>query len=304
MPTPPVYRSDTISQYHATCGLPPPAHPLVSVVRFEDMRLDRSRRVKTLQNAFYLLGLKRDAGVLMRYGRRDYDFDRGLMFFTAPGQTYTIELAETATTRGWAIMVHPDFLYGTPLAEGIHRYEYFGYAVHEALHLSAEEEGVIVAIIKNLRRELRGNLDAFSQDIFVAQLTGLLSYAERYYRRQFLTRKKENHALIARLETTVREYFLRGEAGRHGLPSVQEVARQLAVSPGYLSEVLRTETGSGTQEYLHARLTEQAKAHLSAGGRSVSEVAYALGFRHPQSFSKFFRGRTGQSPSAFRGERE
>ncbi|MGB3799015.1 MAG: helix-turn-helix transcriptional regulator [Lewinella sp.] len=298
----PLYRADTISQYHANCGLPPPVHPLVSVARFEDMQLDRTVRLKTLQNGFYLMGLKRDAGVLMTYGRQAYDFDEGLMFFTSPGQTYTIELQDDAQTRGWVLMVHPDFLYGTPLAEGIHRYEYFGYAVHEALHLSGQEEEIILSIIDNIRREFTGNLDEFSQDIVVTQLTGLLNYAERFYRRQFLTRKKENHALIARLEEAVTAYFRTGDLARVGLPSVQEVAGKLHVSPGYLSEVLRVVTGHGAQDYLHARLIDRAKADLAAGAHSVSEVAYGLGFRHPQSFSKFFKAKTGQSPSAFRGE--
>ncbi|PPK87081.1 AraC family transcriptional regulator [Neolewinella xylanilytica] len=296
----PLYRADTISQYHANCGLPPPAHPLVSVARFEDMQLDPSVRVKTLQNGFYLMGLKRDAGVTMKYGRQAYDFDQGLMFFTAPGQAYTIELNDDAQTRGWLLMVHPDFLYGSSLAEGIHGYEYFGYAVHEALHLSGQEEDIIRSIIDNIRREFTGNLDEFSQDIVVTQLTGLLNYAERFYRRQFLTRKKENHALIARLEETVAAYFRTGDLANRGLPAVQEVARALHVSPGYLSEVLRVVTGHGAQEYLHARLVDRAKTDLAGSDHTVSEIAYGLGFRHPQSFSKFFKTRTGQSPSAFR----
>ena len=300
MAAPPIYRSETISQYHANCGLPPPAHPLLSVARFEDMQLDQSVREKTLVNAFYLLGLKRNAGVEMKYGRQAYDFDGGLMFFTAPGQAYTITLDEHAQVAGWIIMVHPDFLWGTPLAGGMHRYAYFGYAIHEALHLSAGEEEIIGSIITNIRQELTGRIDRFSQTIAISQLTGLLDYAERFYFRQFLTRKKANHDLLVHLEEVVNEAFRNGHLARHGLLSVQEVAHQLNVSPGYLSDVLRVVTGRGTQEHLHDRLIEQAKADLSIGIQSVSEVAYALGFRHPQSFSKLFRAKTGQSPSAFR----
>ena len=152
------------------------------------------------------------------------------------------------------------------------------------------------------RREVVDTPDAFSQEIAVTQLTGLLNYAERFYRRQFVTRKKDSHALIARLEAFVNGYLQGGNPARRGSPSVQEVARALNVSPGYLSETVRLLTGRGTQVYLHDRLIEHAKTGLATGERSVSEVGYALGFQHPQSFSKFFRAKTGQPPSAFRAE--
>ena len=295
-----LFHAKTITQYHAHRGLPPPAHPLLSVAAFEDMHLPSHRPVETLTNDFYLIGLKRQSGVRMRFGRQEFDFDAGLMFFLPPGQAYTIEVEEGAETRGWLLAIHPDFLWNTPLADLPRRYDYFGYSLQEALHLSAAEESVIAGIVRTIGQEYRTPIDAFSQSLVVAQLGVMLTYAERFYHRQFLTRRRAGHEILSRLAEVLERYLHEDHLATHGLPTVQQVARDLYLSPNYLSDLLRVLTGKSTQEHIHQRLINRAKRSLTATDTPVTEIAYQLGFRHPQSFSKLFRARTGTSPSAFR----
>ncbi|WP_116126247.1 helix-turn-helix domain-containing protein [Lewinella sp. IMCC34183] len=291
-------RIPTISAYHAMRGLPPPDHPLVSVVRFEEMTVNASEEL--LVNDFYAIGLKQHVGADVRYGRQLIDFDRGTLFCMAPGQVYHVGIKKSASHGGWYLMVHPDFLWGSELANRIGGYEYFGYSIREALHLSAREEETVVTVLRTIRQEVAGNLDEFSQDIVVTHLAVLLSYAERFYRRQFLTRKQSNHEILDRLDRVLDEALREEVLATTGVPAVQDVARSLNVSPNYLSGVLQTLTGRSTQDHIHERLIARAKTTLSTTHHSVSEIAYALGFRHPQSFSKLFRSKTGQTPTAFR----
>ena len=292
------HRIPTISAYHALRGLPPPDHPLVSVVRFEDMTVNTSEEV--LVNDFYAIGLKQHVGAAVRYGRQLIDFDRGVLFCMAPGQVYQVGVKKAGPHGGWYLMVHPDLLWGTDLAQRIKRYEYFDYAINEALHLGAREEEVIVGVLQNIRQEAASNLDEFSQDIVVNHLGVLLSYAERFYRRQFLTRKRSNHEILERLERVLDDAFREEVLAKRGVPAVQDVARALNVTPNYLSGALQSLTGRSTQDHIHERLIARAKASLSTTRQPVSEIAYALGFQHPQSFSKLFRSKTGQSPTDLR----
>ena len=291
-------RIPTISAYHELRGLPPPDHPLVSVVRFEDMTVSTSEEV--LVNDFYAIGLKQHVGAAVRYGRELIDFDRGVLFCMAPGQVYRVGVKKAGPHGGWYLMVHPDFLWGTDLAQRIGRYEYFDYAINEALHLGAREEHTIVTVLQHIRQECAANLDDFSQPIVVAHLDVLLNYTERFYRRQFLTRKRSSHEILERLEKVLDEAFAEATLAKRGVPAVHDVARALNVSPNYLSGVLQTLTGRSTQDHIHERVIARAKTILSTTHRPVSEIAYALGFQHPQSFSKLFRAKTGQSPSNFR----
>jgi AraC family transcriptional regulator, transcriptional activator of pobA len=198
------------------------------------------------------------------------------------------------------LLIHPDFLWNTPLAKTIKQYEYFDYAANEALFLSEKEELITVGIMQSIQQEYHTNLDKFSQPIMIAQLELLLAYSERFYHRQFLTRKITNHTLLNQLENLLNDYFNRDDLVERGLPTVQFIAESLNVSPSYLTGLLKVLTGQSTQQHIHDKLIEKAKEQLSTTALSVSEVAYALGFEHPQSFSKLFKTKTTLSPLEFR----
>jgi AraC-like DNA-binding protein len=224
------------------------------------------------------------------------------MFFMSPGQVFGIEVGKDAIMKrtGWMLLVHPDFLWNTPLARTIKQYEYFDYSVHEALFLSDKEETAIVGILQSIQQEYQSNIDNFSQDIIIAQLELLLVHADRFYHRQFITRKISNHKILDRLEEILTDYFNSDDLVNKGLPTVQHIAETLNVSPNYLSELLKVLTGQSTQQHIHDKLIEKAKEKLSTTNLSVSEIAYELGFEHSQSFSKLFKSKSGISPLKFR----
>jgi len=283
-------------------GLPKPEHPLVSVINFESIKCLPYKEPTSLLFDFYSISLKRNFNARMKYGQQQYDFDDGIMFFIAPGQVFRVEIEQNEKLRhtGWALLVHPDFFWNTPLAQGIKQYEYFDYSVHEALYLSEKEEATIVSTMQNIGQEYHSNIDKFSQGIIIAQVELLLNYADRFYHRQFITRKITNHKILDRLESILTKYFNSEDLVKQGLPTVQYIADTLNVSPGYLSGLLKALTGQSTQQHIHDKLIEKAKEKLSVTGLSVSEIAYELGFEHPQSFSKLFKTKTNISPLEFR----
>ena len=300
----PPYRLHTISDLHRLRGFPPPAHPLLSVVDLGTIKELPPTEVTTLVADFYLIALKKGVQphVTTRYGQQAYDFDQGVLAFMSPGQVFSLAVdpAHTAPVAGWLLLVHPDFLWNTPLATRITQYDFFAYAAAEALHLSEKEEQTLLRTIHGIEQEYQANLDHFSQEVMLAHLQVLLTYAERFYQRQFLTRRKVNHQLLARLETVLTAYLASGALPLSGLPTVQYLADALHVSPTYLSSLLKALTGQSTQQYIHEKLLEQAKLKLSTTCLTVSEIAYELGFEHPQSFSKLFKAKTALSPLAFR----
>lgn len=294
------YHIKTISEFHRFRNLPKPLHPLVSVVDFESIRGPVKDDPKSLVNNFYSVALKRSFNARLRYGQGEYDFNEGVLLFMAPGQVFSIEANEDIRHTGWLLLVHPDFLWHTPLGKSIRQYEYFSYAVHEALHLSEKEEATITGILQNIRQEYEANIDTFSQGVIIAQLELLFAYAERFYHRQFITRKVANHQILERLEKILADYFNSQSIAEQGLPSVQYIAELLNVSPNYLSSMLRVLTGQNTQQHIHDKLIERAKEKLSTTDLSVSEIAYALGFGHSQSFSKLFKSKVKVTPLEYR----
>jgi AraC family transcriptional regulator, transcriptional activator of pobA len=295
-------RFKTISQYHQHMGLPKPEHPLVSVINFEDVNQVRSRHPQNYVLDFYSIALKRNANIRFRYGQQEYDFNEGVLFFIAPDQVYGVEAYKEKEPKrsGWMLLIHPDFLWNTPLARTIRQYDYFDYSVNEALFLSPKEETTLTSLMQSIGQEYLGNRDKFSQPVMIAQLELLLIYAERFYHRQFLTRKIANHQILSRLEELLTTHFNSDTVEKNGLPSVQFIANALHVTPNYLSGLLKVLTGQSTQQHIHNKLIEKAKEKLSTTGLTVSEIAYGLGFEHPQSFSKLFKAKTNQSPLEFR----
>ena len=296
------YRIKTISEFHHLRGLPPPEHPLISVINVEDISGFDDNDPNIFVYDFYFVALKRNCDIKMKYGQQEYDFDEGTMFFVSLNQVFGIEHGNNNTEKmsGWMLLIHPDFMWNTSLAKNIKQYEYFDYSVHEALFLSEKEESVMNNIIQNIQQEYHSNIDKFSQDIIIAQLEVLFNYADRFYHRQFLTRKITNHQILDRLEELLSSYFNSDDLISKGLPTVQWTAESLNVSPNYLSGLLKVLTGQSTQQHIHNKLIEKAKEKLSTTALSVSEIAYELGFEHPQSFSKLFKTKTKVSPLEFR----
>lgn len=292
----------TISDYHRIMGLPKPAHPLISVIHLDAAVYGPPIEASALVFDFYSISLKRHLGTKIKYGQQDYDFDEGVLFFMSPKQVFGIETNKGSVNKrsGWLLLIHPDFLWKTPLAGMARKYEFFSYAVREALLVSDREETIITGLMQNIEQEYRANIDQFSQNIIVAQVETLLNYSERFYQRQFITRKIASHKILEQVETILTDYFNSDDLIKKGLPTVNSIAELVNVSPNYLSGVLKSLTGQTTQQHIHEKLIEKAKEKLSTTDLSVSEIAYDLGFEHSQSFSKLFRTKTNLSPIAFR----
>ncbi len=298
-----LFRFSTITEYHRAAGLPKPAHPLISLVHMEDLNRPLAENSFCLTYDFYSISLKRVKNAKFKYGQQASDFDEGVLFFMSPGQVFGMDIEKGSVMHrpeGWIILIHPDFLWSTPLAKTIKQYEYFNYSVYEALYLSDKEETMLTAIANQIEQEYNANIDRFSQNVIIAQLELLLTYSERFYQRQFITRKIANHEILSRLEDYLLNYFNTGALAKQGLPSVTHIAETLNISPGYLSGLLKSLTGQSTQQHLHGKLIELAKEKLSTTNLSISEIAYELGFEHLQSFSKLFKTKTSLSPMEFR----
>jgi len=295
-----VHRLKSIAEFHKMKGLPSPQHPLISLFNYETFECSKDINHKNFVFDFYHISIKRSIDAKFKYGQSHYDFDDGVMFFIAPNQVFGIEkIEEIASNKsGWVLMIHPDFLWNTPLGKNISQYEFFDYAVNEALFLSEKEEVTLNTIVKNIEQEYNANIDRFSQSIIVSQLETLLNYSERFYQRQFLTRGVSSHKILANVERTIEDFF--NDENTSGLPSVQGVARSLNISPMYLSSLLKSLTGLTTQQHIHEKLIQKAKEKLSTTELTVSEIAFQLGFEHSQSFSKLFKNKTNISPIDFR----
>ncbi|SHH88860.1 helix-turn-helix domain-containing protein [Flavobacterium defluvii] len=294
-------RIKSITEFHRFRGVSNPEHPLISLIDYSKVKFPDEGPVNVVME-FYSIALKRDIGGKLYYGQQVYDFDQGLMSFIAPGQVLRIEIDPDASGNrsGYLLQIHPDFFWNSPLAKTIKQYAFFDYAINEALFLSEKEEGIITNIFENIRQEYHTNIDRFSQDLIIAQIELLLKYCDRFYNRQFLTRKISNHQMLSKVEDLLNDYFNDKNTAEKSLLSVRFVADALNVSPDYLSSLLKIHTGQNTQQHIHNKLIEKAKEKLSTTNLSVSEIAYQLGFEHPQSFSKLFKTKTNLSPLEFR----
>jgi len=297
-----IIRIKSITEYHRFRGLPKPDHPLISLVDYSLIQFTEEAQTVNVIMDFYSIALKRDIGAKIYYGQQTYDFDEGLMSFIAPGQVLRIERDPGSfnSGSGYLLQIHPDFLWGSSLAQHIRKYSFFDYSIREALFLSSREEATILTIFKNIKREYHSNIDRFSQGLIVSQIELLLKYCERFYNRQFITRKISSHQMLGKVENFLNTYFSSKEKTQDGLLSVKEVADAMNVSSDYLSNMLKQLTGKNAQEHIHEKLIEIAKEKLSTTTLSVGEIAYELGFEYPQSFSKFFKIKTNLSPVQFR----
>ncbi|UZT97695.1 helix-turn-helix transcriptional regulator [Chryseobacterium fluminis] len=296
------FRFNSLSEFHAFCNLPNPEHPLISLIDYSKVNYPTNdTELKWVQN-FYSIGLKRNVNAKFNYGQQEYDFDSGVLCFVSPLQFLSLEMKPDVEVEptGYLLLIHPDFLWGTSLIKKIKSYDFFSYQINEALFLSDKEEQIIVDLFKNIEKEYQTNIDKFTQELIVAQLDLFLIYAERFYERQFLTRKKSSHELLVKFEEVLSRYFEKGYLIENGIPSVKTIAGQMNISPNYLSSLLRIHTQQNTQQHIQNKIIDTAKERLSTTSLSISEIAYELGFEHPQSFSKLFKQKTTQSPGEFR----
>lgn len=292
-------RFKSLSEMHRVLGLPKPLHPLVSVVDDMYIKVGAEKLTGSFLLDFYKISFVTSLSGKLKYGQGFYDFDEGGMFFFAQNQIIS-DYDDTLNFTGYTIFIHPNFLSGTSLANKIKKYGFFSYSTNEALYLSETEKKTIVSVFKIIDEELKLPIDDFSQDVIISQIELLLNYSNRFYKRQFITRKSTNQSLLQKMETILEDYFTNDKTSNLGLLTVQYLAEQLNVTPQYLSDLLRSLTGQNTQQHIHNKLIEKAKEKLSTTDLSVSEIAYELGFEYSQSFSKLFKSKTNQSPSEFR----
>ena len=279
-------------------GLPKPKHPLISYIDINEMNYEPDELPAALIMDFYKIAFKTNLCGKAKYGQSYYDFGEGGLVFTSPGQVF--ESPDGTANSGKMLLIHPDFLLSYSVARTIKQYGYFSYAANEALHLSDQEKITVMTVFNIIDEELTSRIDDFSQDVIVSQIELLLNYSNRFYRRQFITRKAVNSDQLQKLEAILDQYFSKGHAISSGIPSVQDLAEQLHLSPGYMSDMLRALTGQNAQQLIHYKLVEKAKDILATTELSVAEIAYQLGFEHPQSFSRLFKAKTDQSPLKFR----
>lgn len=288
----------SISELHSILQLPKPLHPLISLVDNSKMSVDISYLDYSFTLNFYKISYKTSVNGKMGYGQGYYDFNEGGMMFTAPHQVLMTDAG--STYYGHTLFIHPDFIRNYPLAKTIKQYGFFSYDTNEALHLSEKEKITITGLLQSMENELNTSIDEMSQDVLVSYIEVLLNYSNRFYKRQFVTRKGVNNDLLAQMEQLLNNYFEKEEPLTKGIPTVEYIAAQLNLSARYLSDMLRSLTGQNAQQHIHEKLIEQAKEKLSTTSLSVSEIAYELGFEHPQSFSKLFKNKVNLTPVEYR----
>lgn len=287
----------SLSDLHRVLGLPKPLHPMISFTDIKDIKILPEEFGNSFILNFYKISYKSALCGQAKYGQNYYDFGEGGLVYTAPNQLF--ELNHNPST-GYLLLIHPDFLLSYPLAKKIKQFGFFKYSANEALHISEKEKETIFSIFKIIDEELQSRIDDFSQDVIISQLELLLNYSNRFYKRQFITRKAVNNDLLQKLEEILDDYFHNEKSLTQGIPTVQFLAEQLTISPSYLSDLLRSLIGQNAQQYIHSKLIEKAKEKLSTTNLTVSEIAYELGFEYSQSFSKLFKTKTSLSPLEFR----
>jgi AraC-like DNA-binding protein len=296
------YVIDSISELHRLLQLPPPHHPLISIFRFEDITCYDDEKLEAVAYNFYCVALKKNFTEPMKYGQHYYDFDEGTMTFFAPKQVVITEIRDDWELEGFWLVFHPDFIQGYSFATEIQNYDYFSYKINEALHVSSQEEMTLNRILEDIKQEYTRPGDQFSQDVMIKQLELLLQYCNRYYHRQFLTRNQADSGLLVRFEQLLDGYFEKEPSSQWDTSDVQYFAKQLHVSPNYLSDMLRSITGQSTQQHIQQKRLEKAKELLSTTSLDITQIAYMVGYEYSQSFNKFFKKNTDLSPLAFRNQ--
>ncbi|MDE6157122.1 MAG: helix-turn-helix domain-containing protein [Muribaculaceae bacterium] len=292
-----VIELDSVDAYNRLYGLTT-RHPFVSVVNLKGVRL--AEPSFQLRYGIYALYLKQGVNCTLKYGRRKYDYQAGTVVSFSPGRAIDVEMAEGELTHDvTGLLFHPDLIYGTPLGKKIAAFNFFGFSQMEALHLSESEREIFLACLSGIDQELNHPVDAHSAAVISANIQLLLEYLDRFYDRQFITRHRVNSEIVAQFERLLKDYYGSSDK-KEAIPAVSGFAEQLCLTPKYLSELLKKETGMTAKAIIMRHMVDVAKHRLAVSGDDVSEIAYGLGFQHPAHFSRMFRRMTGQSPSQFR----
>lgn len=289
---------NSITDVHKFYNSEKPKHPLITVIDLDEVKPDRPEEEVFYRTAFYTIMCKRFDGV-MKYGRSYYDFEEGSLMFTSPNQVISSS-PDIQSLEGWGLFFHPDLLDGTELGRKIQDYSFFQYDANEALHISEEEKKTLFDCLDKIKNEYSQNIDKHTKSLIVDNLQLMLNYCNRFYDRQFFTREKVNNDVVQKFELILIDYFSKESLIDLGLPDVKYFASKLNLSPNYLSDLLNKFTGKSTQEHIHLQLVNKAKTMLWGTEKSISEIAYDLGFEHPSHFTKIFKTKTGISPKEYR----
>ncbi|MCG8608417.1 helix-turn-helix domain-containing protein [bacterium] len=296
-----IIKVKTVTQANEFLGVGKPKHPLVSVVHHDDKNFRREYPEGRYVLDLYQISFKDGISGSLGYGRNSYDFQEGTLLLTSPGQVITMsETVIESDITGWSLYFHPDLICKSPLGKMIDDYSFFSYDVHEALHLSDDEKSTLTGLVEKIEDEYNQNIDRHSQKLIVSNIELLLDYCTRYYDRQFYTRTNLNKDIVTRFERLLKDYYKDEKPIELGVPSVSYCGKELNMSPNYLSDLLKKETGRNAMDHIHTFIIEKAKTILLNSENTVSEIAYDLGFEYPQYFSKLFKSKTGTSPAAFR----
>lgn len=296
-----IIRIKSVSQIHEYLGLPSPKHPLITVLPIDERIVTANYGDFTFLMELFQISLKKGIQGNISYGRNSYDFHDGTMVFTKPNQSMKFSTQENFdNVSGWTVIFHPDLIRKSELGKSITEYDFFSYEIFEALHLSNDEQGVLGDLVEKIQREYEYIIDIHSQELIVSNIKLLLDYCTRYYDRQFYTRSNLNKDFVTKFETSLKSYYDSEKQLVSGVPTVKYFGEELNMSPHYLSDLLKKETGSSAQEHIYSFLIDLAKTQLLASTEPVSQIAYGLGFEYPNHFSKLFKSKTGMSPVAYR----
>ena len=297
-----IFHIKSISELHTMCGFAKPVHPLISVVDVSQWEIGPEWLGKKLALDFYTIALK-DASCGLNYGRNSYDFNEGVLIFTAPNQVTSVQKEQKLNEiHGWIIFIHPDLFRNTDLGKRIDDYGFFSYDVHEALHLSDAEQNTLNDCSKLIQAEIVQRVDNHSQRVIVSTLELLLSYSLRYYERQFNTRAAQNIDVVSQFEALLKAYYKEGKFMERGTPTMDYFAALIYLSPKYLSDLLKKQTGLGTKDHINNFIVDKAKTLLLSNSDSISGIAYKLGFNYPHYFSRMFKSKTGMTPNDYRNK--
>lgn len=293
-----IVKLESITQFNSQRGQAT-LHPLVSVLEQSKSKKIQAHRYLS---EVYIIFLKDVKCEEMKYGRSHYDYQEETLIFVAPGQVFGFNLPEEILVQpsGWALVFHPDFIRGTSLNQRIKDYGFFGYDVNEALHISERERQIVLECFQKIKEELEQGIDKHSKTLIISNIELFLNYCTRFFDRQFITRDNLNKDILVRFEHLLNNYFQSEKPQTLGLPSVGYLAEKLHLSANYFGDLVKKETGKNPQEYIHEKVITLAKERIFDQRKSISEIAYEMGFKYPQHFTRLFKQRVGMSPNEYR----
>ena len=295
-----IIHSKSIAEIRSVFGLDKPTHPLITILDTQKLAYGEETVGKRFTSDLYLIALK-DSNCGIDYGRKPYDFDDGVLIFTAPKQVITVKKPqELNQVKGWMLYFHPDLIRNTALGSKIDAYNFFNYEVHEALHLSENEQNTLNQIVQLIQTEINERIDNHSQQVLVSNIELLLNYSKRFYERQFNTRSASNSDVVVKVESLLKYYYSENQLIEKGQPTIQYLADHCHLSAGYLSDLLTKETGRSAKEHINDFLVDKAKHLLLSSTDSISGIAYTLGFNYPHYFGRLFKQKTGKTPQEYR----